>query len=107
MITDPINSTARHREAALDMPAPGPQVSAQAASSSVFVSGGRPFVMWVCGVALAYDFIAEPVLRFVSQVIFSYTGAFPVINTDALSTILMGILGLGAMRTIERMAGRA
>jgi len=79
----------------------------EAASSSVFVSGGRPFVMWVCGVALAYDFIVEPVLRFIAQVIFSYSGAFPVINTDALSTILVGMLGLGTMRTIEKMNGKA
>jgi len=79
----------------------------EAASSSVFVSGGRPFVIWVCGVALAYDFIVEPFLRFIAQVIFSYSGAFPVINTDALSTILTGLLGLGTMRTIEKLKGKA
>lgn len=79
----------------------------EAASSSVFVAGWRPFIGWVCGFALAYDFIAEPFLRYLAQVVFSYTGTFPIINTDALSTILMGMLGLGAMRTIEKMGGKA
>lgn len=79
----------------------------EAASSDRFVAGWRPFIGWVCGAALAYDFIIEPLLRYVAQVVFSYSGAFPVINTDALSTILMGMLGLGAMRTIEKMGGKA
>ena len=79
----------------------------EAASSSIFVAGWRPFIGWVCGFALAYDFIAEPFLRYLAQVVFSYSGVFPVINTDALSTILMGMLGLGAMRTIEKMGGKA
>lgn len=79
----------------------------EAASSDRFVAGWRPFIGWVCGAALAYDFIAEPLLRFIAGVVFSYSGAFPVINTDALSTILMGMLGLGAMRTIEKMGGKA
>jgi len=79
----------------------------EAANPNLFVSGWRPFIGWVCGFALAYDFIAEPFLRYVAQVVFSYSGAFPIINTDALSTILMGMLGLGAMRTIEKMGGKA
>jgi len=79
----------------------------EAANPNVFVSGWRPFIGWVCGFALAYDFIAEPFLRYVAQVVFSYSGSFPAINTDALSTILMGMLGLGAMRTIEKMGGKA
>lgn len=79
----------------------------EAASSSVFVAGWRPFIGWVCGAALAYDFIAEPFLRYLAQVVFSYSGTFPIINTDALSTILMGMLGLGAMRTIEKMGGKS
>jgi len=80
---------------------------AEAANTHLFVSGWRPFIGWVCGFALAYDFIAEPFLRYIAQVVFSYSGAFPIINTDALSTILMGMLGLGAMRTIEKMNGKA
>lgn len=79
----------------------------EAASSDRFVAGWRPFIGWVCGAALAYDFIAEPLLRFIAGVLFKYSGAFPTINTDALSTILMGMLGLGAMRTIEKMGGKA
>jgi Holin of 3TMs, for gene-transfer release len=77
----------------------------EAASTSVFVAGWRPFIGWVCGTALAYDFIVEPFLRFTASVLFGYSGAFPIINTDALSTVLMGMLGLGAMRTVEKIKG--
>ena len=77
----------------------------EAASTSIFVAGWRPFIGWVCGTALAYDFIIEPLLRFVAGVMCHYSGTFPTINTDALSTVLMGMLGLGAMRTIEKVKG--
>lgn len=79
----------------------------EAASSSIFVSGWRPFIGWVCGSALAYGFILEPLLRFLSKVLFSYDGEFPVINLTALDSILMGMIGLGSLRTIERVRGVA
>lgn len=79
----------------------------EASSTDRFVAGWRPFVGWVCGTALAYQFIAEPLLRFIAQVCFKYTGAFPVLQLDELSTILMGLLGLGVMRTVEKTKGVA
>ncbi len=75
---------------------------AEASSESIFVAGWRPFVGWVCGTALAYTYIAEPFLRFIAVVIFHYTGEFPVIQMDALTTILLGMLGLGTLRTVDK-----
>jgi len=79
----------------------------EAASSDRFVSGWRPYIGWVCGTAFAYQFIAEPLLRFIAQVCFKYTGAFPVLQMDQLTTILLGLLGLGVMRTVEKTKGVA
>lgn len=79
----------------------------EAASTNLFVSGWRPFVGWVCGIALAYTYIGEPVLRFIAQVLFGYVGAFPVLNTNELYTVLLGLLGLGGMRSFEKVKGVA
>jgi len=77
----------------------------EAASSDRFVAGWRPFIGWICGSALGYQFILEPLLRFIAQVCFHYQGTFPVLQLDELTTILMGLLGLGVMRTVEKVKG--
>ena len=77
----------------------------EAKSTNWFVAGARPFIMWTCGVALAYVSIVEPVSRFVAKVWFGYVGDFPTIDTNLTMQILMGILGLGAYRTAEKIKG--
>lgn len=77
----------------------------EAGSQSIFVAGWRPFVGWICGFALAYAALIEPMLRFIAQVFFRYIGAFPEINTDLTLQVLLGLLGLGAYRTYERVKG--
>lgn len=79
----------------------------EAASSSVFVSGARPFIMWVCGFSLAYVSIIEPIARFAAAVGFGYTGAFPVIDTDLTLQVLLGMLGLAAARSYDKKVGTA
>lgn len=79
----------------------------EAASPSLFVSGGRPFVIWICGFSLAYVGIAEPILRFIAQVGFHYTGSFPVIDTSLTLQILGGLLGLGTLRSYDKKNGVA
>ena len=79
----------------------------EAKSSSVFVAGARPFIMWTCGVAFAYAMVLEPLMRFASKVWLGYDGEFPVINTDLTLQVLFGILGLGALRTAEKYKGVA
>lgn len=79
----------------------------EAASSNVWVSGARPFIMWVCGVAFAYATVLEPLLRFGSKVWFGYAGDFPIIDTNLTMQVLFGILGLGVMRSYEKKIGVA
>lgn len=76
----------------------------EAANKNVFVSGWRPFVGWVCGFALAYAAIIEPLMRFTATM-FEYTGTFPIIDTSITMQVLLGMLGLGAMRTREKEKG--
>jgi hypothetical protein len=77
----------------------------EAASSSLFVAGWRPFIGWSCGFALCYAAIIEPIARFIAAVMFAYVGVFPVIDTDITMQILMGLLGLAGMRTFEKHKG--
>lgn len=79
----------------------------EAASSSKWVSGWRPFIGWVCGVAFAYVAILEPIARFAADVFFGYKGAFPSIDTTITMQILFGLLGLGMYRTAEKIKGVA
>lgn len=81
--------------------------TAEAANGSIFVSGARPFILWICGIALAYSAIFEPIARFVAMIVYRYNGAFPVLDTTITMQLLMGLLGLGTMRTIEKLKGVA
>lgn len=79
--------------------------TAEAGSENVFVSGWRPFIGWVCGTAFAYKFVVQPVLIFgllASGSTFD-PKTLPVLDWTEMSTVLMGILGLGGMRTFEKI----
>ena len=78
----------------------------EAANSSIFVSGWRPFIGWVCGLSLAYAAMVEPLMRFIAMMN-DYTGKFPVIDTNITMQILLGMLGLAAARTREKEKGVA
>lgn len=77
----------------------------EAASTNWFVAGARPAAMWVCVFGLAYEFVLKP---------FAAWGALnwgwqapPSIDLSTLNTLLFGMLGLGSMRTFEKVKGVA
>lgn len=78
----------------------------EAGHSSIFVAGARPFILWVCGFAVAYQFVIYPLL-------FSLFGlldivlTIPVLETDNLYSLMLGMLGFGAMRSYEKKNGVA
>lgn len=78
---------------------------AEAQSTSLFKSGWRPFLGWVCAAAFAYHFLAQPVVIF----LLSYFGLEPVtlpeFDMGSMMTVLMGMLGLGGLRTYEKQKG--
>ena len=81
------------------------QTNSAEAAGNWFTAGWRPCIGWVCGAGLAYAALIEPFARFIAKVWFGYTGEFPVIDTNLTMQILMGMLGLGAMRSIEKIKG--
>ena len=74
----------------------------EAQHRSIFVSGWRPSVGWVCSLAFAYHFVAFPIIK----TIYPNT-EFPVLETEPLFTVLMGMLGLGGLRTYEKIKDKA
>ena len=76
----------------------------EAAHQSMFVAGWRPFVGWTCGIALAYHFLIAPLLSFV-LVLYDINTPMPEFEFSQLSTLLMGMLGLGGLRSYEKMKG--
>jgi hypothetical protein len=76
----------------------------EAASTNWFIAGWRPFVGWICGLGLAYVAIVEPIARFIALQL-AYKGAFPVIDTNLTMQVLLGMLGLAAARSIEKVKG--
>lgn len=74
----------------------------EAKHDSWFVAGWRPGAGWVGVAGMAYAGLIEPLARFVAQVGFGYAGAFPDVNTEITLQVLLGLLGLGAMRSFDK-----
>lgn len=70
----------------------------QAQHRSVFVAGARPFIMWVCGVGLAFVYIANPIIQWATGL------PGPQMQTESMMTLVVSLLGLGAYRSAEKIA---
>jgi hypothetical protein len=77
----------------------------EAASRNVFVAGWRPFIGWVCGVAMAWHFVIAPFVMFFATWFGAEIPELPVFDMDSLMTVLLGMLGLGGLRTYEKSKG--
>ena len=78
---------------------------AEAQHKSIFVAGWRPFIGWTCGIALCWHFVLQPLIMFLS-VLFGFTlPELPAFDMGSLMTVLMGMLGLGGLRTYEKQKG--
>ena len=78
----------------------------EAANTDPFVSRWRPFIGWVCGSGLAFQFLAAPLLTW-GAALFGKMVAVPTLDMGTLLTLLLGMLGLGGMRTMEKLQGKA
>lgn len=78
----------------------------EAANPSVFVSGWRPFIGWVCGTACAWNWIGLPIAK-----VILVTSGHPLdlapANLTEMMPVLLGMLGLGGLRTLEKINGVA
>ena len=71
----------------------------EAAHKSLFVAGWRPFIGWVCGLGLAFNSIGYPLLEIWYEM--------PDVNVELLYPVMMGMLGMGALRSYEKRNGVA
>lgn len=77
----------------------------EAKHDSVFVAGWRPFIGWVCGVALGWQFVGLKIALFFIALYKLDVGPLPQFDYAELTPILLGMLGLGGMRTYEKIKG--
>ena len=76
----------------------------EAAHRSIFVAGWRPFIGWTCGFALCYTYVLQPILVFAM----AHMGLLinlPQMELGEMMPVLMGMLGLGGLRTFEKFKG--
>lgn len=79
----------------------------EAKHRSIFVSGWRPSVGWVCSIAMAYHFVLQPLIVFGVTIAGVAIPELPKFDMNSLMTVLMGMLGLGGLRTFEKTKGLA
>jgi len=76
----------------------------EAANANVFVSGWRPAIGWVCGAALASQYILRPLVQWGFTIAHAPLPTLPGID-DNLWQLMFGMLGLGSLRTFEKVKG--
>lgn len=79
---------------------------AEASHRSIFVAGWRPFIGWICGLSLCYAFLLQPLLVSLLPVIApDFSGTLPEFPMDYLMELMLGMLGIGGLRTFEKWKG--
>jgi len=76
----------------------------EAGHQSLFVAGWRPAIGWVCGAAFAFKFVVGPSVA-VLMAALGHPIVLPEFDFSEMSTILLGMLGLGTLRTVEKVKG--
>lgn len=80
--------------------------TAEASNASLFVSGWRPAVGWCCVLAFFFKYMGGPAVFMIAE-FFNKVIVLPTIDTSEMMPILIGMLGLGGMRTFEKLNGVA
>tara|TARA_R100000315_G_C5201004_1_gene118195 strand:- start:245 stop:613 length:369 start_codon:yes stop_codon:yes gene_type:complete len=76
----------------------------EAAHRSIFVAGWRPFIGWSCGVALCWSYVFMPITQFIMAQT-GYLVELPAMDMSEMMPVLMGMLGLGGLRSFEKYKG--
>lgn len=79
----------------------------EAQHRSLFVAGWRPFIGWVCGSSLLYNYVLRDLICYGVTLYDASIALPPALQMEHLITILLGMLGLGGLRTYEKLNGKA
>ena len=75
---------------------------AEAQSHNIFIAGWRPFIGWVCGAAFAWSFVIGPMFYWAVSALGYKIAAAPTLDLSTMMPVLLGMLGLGAMRSYDK-----
>jgi len=78
----------------------------EAGSDNLFVSGARPFIMWVCGISFAWNFVGLSIVKTIFAAFHNPIQLSPA-DLAELTPVLFALLGLGGMRSYEKTKGVA
>jgi hypothetical protein len=76
----------------------------EAKSGKMFIAGWRPFIGWICGAGFAWSYVVGPLFYWVSSLA-GHPTPIPTLSLDEMIPVLMGMLGLGGLRTFEKVKG--
>ena len=82
------------------------EINKAEATTDLFRGGWRPATGWVCVAGLVYQFIVQPILPWLVSVAGGSVPPLPAIDNETLMVLLTGMLGLGGLRTFEKVKGR-
>lgn len=77
----------------------------EAKSTNLFIAGWRPAIGWICGAAFGWAYILQPAVTFIAAAVGHPIKDLPVINLSEMMPVLLGMLGLGGMRSWEKSQG--
>jgi hypothetical protein len=77
----------------------------EARSGKIFVAGWRPFIGWVCGLALGWNFLVQPMVIWWMKINMPLTALPPAMDLTQLYPLVLSLLGLGVYRTYEKVQG--
>lgn len=87
--------------------AKAPDKSPALTKKNIFISGWRPFIGWICGFGIMWAFVIQPVLTWFMKVSGDVSTPIPPMETDGLYQLVLAVIGMGGLRTYEKMKGVA
>jgi hypothetical protein len=77
-----------------------------AENPSLFVSGWRPFIGWVCGSGIGFNFVIRPIMNYILLVFYPAVETMPSLDVSVLLSLITGMLGFAGLRTFEKIKNK-